>query len=298
MSKHINLSTKFGLVVVELLNNPFVDFWLSHYQAMMAARYSIGTRPTKWPFYQESDPGQVQHIVTTILDTIDQLNSAEYLTPLPETVTAQQLLSLDLNTQQVLNRLHRYAVVCSDYRDRWCQSGPVMFEWIPWENEQFMYLTNLLNQSIHQLENYVITPHKQEFSQSIQTVEFVFESSLYQDVDVFAAGAEIAVPEHMQQHLKLSGYDVWVKKDLLGKDFVTAFADHDDPDQFDIRPQNIISGGIAIDVNSWRDSFFNSAAFTSWLGQTPADCHGSYPLGQVIAGKQHLLKVFDILGGP
>lgn len=297
MPKHINLSTKFGTVVVELLENSFVDFWLDHYQSM-TARYNIDARPTKWPFYQQSNPAQVQHVVATILNTIDCLNNVKYLTALPETVTAQQLLSLDLTTQQVLNRLHRYAVVCSDYRDRWCQSGPVMFDWIPWENEEFMYLINLLNQSIHQLEDNVITPHKQEFLHAIQTVEFVFESSLYQDIDVFAAGAEIAVPEHMQQHLRLSGYDVWVKKDLLGKDFITAFADHDDPSEFDIRSQNIISGGIAIDVNDWRSSFFNSAAFTSWLGTTPTDLHGSYPLGRVIDGKQQLLKFFDINGGP
>jgi hypothetical protein len=297
MTTHITLSTLHGAVEIELLQNQFVDFWYNHYQSMIS-QYSVKARPTRWPYYRDCDTVQVDKIVTAILDVIERINSADYLTPLPETVTRQQLLALDINTQQVLNRLHRYAVVCSDYRDRWCQHGPVEFEWIDWNNEEFMYVINVLNQSIHQLEDYVVTPHKQEFLESIQTVEFVFQSSMYRDVDVFAIGADLAVPEEMQKHLRLTGYDVWVKKDLLGKDFVTAFADHDDATQFDIRPQTIISGGIAIDVNSWREDFFNSQSFTAWLGQTPADCHGSYPLGRVIAGKQHLLKTFNITGGP
>jgi hypothetical protein len=83
---------------------------------------------------------------------------------------------------------------------------------------------------------------------------------------------------------------VWIKKDLLGKDFITAFADHDDPAQFDIRPPPTISGGIAIDLDQGRDNLFDSPLFAAWLGQSPNDTHGSYPLGKVISGKENLLK--------
>lgn len=297
MPKHITLDVDHGEITIELLDNSFVDFWVKHHESMMS-RYSISARPTKWPFYKNCDQSCVDKIVLTILATIDQINTADYLSVLPELVTEHQLLALDLSTQQVLNRLHRYAVVCADYRDRWHLQGPVEFEFVPWENQEFMYLINVLNQSIHQLEDYVVTPHKQEFSQSIHTVEFVFQSSLYQDVDVFATGADLAIPTHMQQHLRLLDHDVWIKKDLLGKDFVTAFADHDDPAEFDIRPQNIISGSVSIDVNNWREQFFNSSAFGSWLGQPVSNHHGSYPLGNVVAGKNHLQKVQHKLGGP
>jgi hypothetical protein len=289
MTNQIQLSTKHGQVLVELLDTEFVHFWKTHYDQMVDC-YSLTPRHVPWPNYQPCSHETVDTLIDRILNVIKTINSSSYLCPLPEIVTKDQLSRLDLSTQQLLNRLHRYAVVATEFGNRWHHNGQEEFNPVPYTNDEFMYNINVLNQSIHYLEEYVITPHKQEFLRQVQTVEFVFESSKYQDVDVFLDGSAVAIPDEMQQHLRLSGYDVWIKKDLLGKDFITAFADHDDPAQFDIRPPPTISGGIAIDLDQGRDNLFDSPLFAAWLGQSPNDTHGSYPLGKVISGKENLLK--------
>jgi hypothetical protein len=287
MPNTINFVTDLGAVSIELLDTKFVDFWYKHFVAM-STQYELQPKPRAWPYFKAQDCQQVADIVDRIISTINKINQISYLQPLPETVDKQQLLALDLGTQQLLNRLHRYAVVGTEIRDRWEHHSNSLFDLVPFDDEQYMYLLNLLNQSIHALEEFVQTPHKLQFLKANKGIELCFSASKYNDVDVYQDGADLEIPAHMQECLQLTGYDVWIKKDLLGKDFITAFADHDDPLQFDIRPPPMVSGGIMIDYNNGLDDIFSSNEFRQWLGSAPTNYHGSYPLGKVISGKQHL----------
>jgi hypothetical protein len=287
MPNIINFDTDLGTVSIELLDTKFVDFWYKHFVAM-STQYELQPKPRVWPYFKTPDDQQVTDIVDRIISTINKINQISYLRPLPEPIDKQQLLALDLGTQQILNRLHRYAVVGTEIRNRWEHSGNPIFDWVSFDDEQYMYLLNLLNQSIHALEEFVQTPHKVQFLKTIKGIELAFSASKYNDVDVYHDGADLEIPTHMQECLQLTGYDVWIKKDLLGKDFITAFADHDDPMQFDIRPPPMISGGILIDYNDGLDQLFSSNEFCHWLGFTPTNYHGSYPIGTVVSGKQYL----------
>lgn len=285
MSTKLHFSTDCGPFIIELLSNEFVEIWQQHFE-YMSQQYQLQHRYNMWPCLQPVNES-VAGIAQTILDTMDQINQMPCVSPLPESCDLNQLMTLDLECQHVLNRLHRYAVIGTELRDRWTLPSAT-FDWVPWDNQEFTYLINLLNQSIHRLEDYVTTPRRYKFNRSWNTLELVFNASKYHDVDVYQDHADVAIPKHMEKYLETSGADVWIKKDLLGKDFVTAFFDHDDSKQFDIRPPPMFSGGIQITLNQGRERLFQDQEFVEWLGEPVSSRHGSYPIGNVVSGKQNL----------
>lgn len=296
MPKILNFKTEHGNFLIEMLDNEFVDQWLQHF-LRVTKKYHTSIRPNRWPWIEtqlDSKKDQVNQAIDQVVVATQLIDSLDGIAPLPEKICREQLASLDLNTQHVLNRLHRYAVVATENRDRWVQDQPASFEWVPYDHAQFDYAVNLLNQNIHNLEMYVSTPHKKKFWGAWYSTEIVFDASKYTDVDIYHDDVDVAISDDMFPHLRLTGYDVWIKKDLLGKDFITAFADHDDPSKFDIRPPTIYSGGIHINQNTGKDTIYHSEEFVNWLGTTPTDFHGNYPLGRVIENKQHTVKAQQV----
>jgi hypothetical protein len=296
--KLLNLQTDHGTTSIKLLDNSFVDFWLTHFQKVIKfhdLEIIYGTQPSLNPCPSDLK----EKLVDNIMSSIDKINALDYVVQFPELFTRDQLLSLDLTTQLTLNKLHRYCVVGDQWRNRWVYDGEAQFNYVEYGNQEYSYLVNLLNQNIHALELYVQTPNKLKFQNSIENVHlFLINSSKYSDVNIYADGIDVDIPDSMQEHMRLTGHDVWIRKDILGKDFITAFSEHEDPNQFDIRPPPMISGSMLIDVNNGRSQLFNSQEFKDWLGKEPTDIHGSYPLGDIISGKEYLLttnkKINDI----
>ena len=289
MPKILNFFTNKGPIIIELFDNKFVDFWLDHFLSLQS-KYSLKLKMAASLHIREKNYDNIDTIIDRILSTIDKINSLDYIVPMPESITKDQLLLLDIRTQEILNRLHRYLVVATEFRNRWIFDQPAQFPFVAYSNANFMYLLNLVNQSIHALEGYVTTDHKHKFHRIISCYEILVSGSKYQDVDIYADNVDKKIPDDMTEYLRLGGADVWIKKDILGKDFITAFADHDDPTQFDVRPPPMISGGLMIDVDDSRDKLFQSSEFRNWLGSTPTDTHGNYPIGNVVSDKKYLHK--------
>lgn len=293
--KFLNLQTDCGTTSIRLLDNEFVDFWLEHFQKVIKY-YNIEIKICREPalIYNVSID-EKEKLINNIISTIDKINSLDYLVPFPESFVKEQFLSLDLTSQLALNKLHRYCVVGDQFRNRWIYDNVPMFDYVGYDNTQYSYLLNLLNQSIHALEEYVSTPNKLKFRASIKNMYLMLaNSSKYSDVNIYADGIDLEIPYSMQKHMRLTGYDVWIKKDILGKDFITAFSDHEDPSSFDIQPPPMISGGIQLDMNFGRSRLFNSKCFKDWLGKDPDDSQGSYPLGNIVLGKEFLFKAKTI----
>lgn len=295
--KLLNLQTDHGTTSIKLLDNPFVDFWLTHFQKVIkfhGLEIIQGTQPSLNPCSSDLK----EKLIDNIISSIDKINALDYVVPFPELLTRDQLSSLDLITQLTLNKLHRYCVVGDQCRNRWIYESEEQFNYVDYGNQEYPYLINLLNQNIHALELYVETPNKLKFQNSIENVHlFLINSSKYSDVNIYADGIDIEILDSMQEHMRLTGHDVWIRKDIVGKDFITAFSEHEDPNQFDIRPPPMISGSMLIDVNNGRSQLFNSQEFKDWLGKEPTDLHGSYPLGDIISGKEYLRtskKINDI----
>jgi hypothetical protein len=295
--KLLNLQTDHGTTSIKLLDNPFVDFWLTHFQKVIKF-YDVEIIPGAQPSLNTCSLDLKEKLIDNIISSIDKINALNYVVPFPELFTRDQLSSLDLITQLTLNKLHRYCVVGDQCRNRWIYESEEQFNYVDYGNQEYSYLINLLNQNIHALELYVETPNKLKFQNSIENVHlFLINSSKYSDVNIYADGIDIEILDSMQEHMRLTGHDVWIRKDIVGKDFITAFSEHEDPNQFDIRPPPMISGSMLIDVNNGRSQLFNSQEFKDWLGKEPTDLHGSYPLGDIISGKEYLRtskKINDI----
>ena len=278
----LTFDTELGSVTIELLNNDFVEQWSQHV-VQMAQHYSYRPRRSMWPYVRSDKTGHAE-VIDRLLDTVDLINRSEFLSPLPEAIDRFDLLLLNLETQKVLNRLHRYCVTATNTRDRW-HGNQAQWSWLDYDHQQFDYLINLLNQTIHEFEEYVDTPRRKKYWCALDTTEFLVVASQYDNVDVYHDNVDVTIDPKMQQHLALGGADVWIKKDILGKDYITAFVDHDSAAESDVQCPPMYSGGFVIDY-AGRDTIYQSQDFASWLGQTPAAFHGNYPVGNVIAGKQ------------
>lgn len=289
----ITFDTDRGPVIIELIpNNKFIDFWLPHF-VKTQTNFTMKKEMVLWPNPFPRD-ARVPSLIQRIIDTISTINSADYLVPLPTLCNYSDLETLDLPAQQILNALHRHAVTATETRDRWVLDSGPQFAWVDWNNEHFNYHINVLNQGIHDLENYVQTPHKTKFKGIWPYIELKVDASLYDDVNVYHDSVDLPIPDELQSNLSLEKYNVWIKKDLLGKDYATAFFDHDDPTEFDVRPPPMISGGLHIFLNDGKHRLFDSPEFRSWLGADPGAQHGSYPIGNVISGIDHLLKATTV----
>lgn len=280
MTKILDFKTEHGPFSIELISNPFVDRWLEHF-LKMSQKYHTTIRSTGWPHIQ-NNANHTEEYIDQVLTAVELINGFDFVVPLPESVVRNQLTSLDLSTQQLLNRLHRYVVVAADTRNRWILDEEPAYKWVPYENEEFNYAINLLNQNIHNLEQYVKTPHKNKFLHVWNSTEILFDASKYTDVNIYFDDVDVSISDDMFPYLRLTGYDVWIKKDLLGKDYITAFADHDNPAEFDVRPPTMYSGAIHINQNTGKEMIYNSEEFRSWLGAIPQNIHGNYPLGNII----------------
>lgn len=297
MSTVLDFQTELGPFSIQLLDTAVVDLWFKHF-CKISKHYKLSSLWVCWP-HLSTDHSNKLRLINSIVDTVDKLNTLPYLSPFPISVTKNDLIACDIDSQIQLNQLHRCAVVASKFRNRWIYHNDPTFEFVPYDNEEFLYLINRLNQGIHELENIVSTPNRKKFNHVIHTLEVRVDASQYTDVTIYYDDVDLQIPREYQSDLRLSGHDVWIKKDLLGKDYITAFADHDDPNEFDVQPPFLTSGGLHIDLNCGRDALYQSQEFAAWLGQTPTDYHGNYPLGDVVAGRENIsgrTKIVEFLG--
>lgn len=290
MSRILHFETDFGAVKIRLLDTPFVDFYLEHFLKMMD-RYSLIPMHGFYPYILQDEQQRVPAIIDRLLDCIDFMNTASYLKPLPEQFERSTFEKLNIETQQAMNTLHNYVVVAGEYKNRWLYDGEPIFhiEEGSAEEAELHHKANLLNQTIHALEEYIHTPHRELFRNSIETMMFHVDASQYDDCTVYEDDADADIPEAMRAYLDITDeHDVWIKKDILGKDFLTCFYDHDDPTKFEMRDPFMISGGLEIYFSKGREKIYASREFQEYLHEPLTNMHGNYPIGDVIEGKETL----------
>jgi hypothetical protein len=104
------------------------------------------------------------------------------------------------------------------------------------------------------------------------------------------------VPEDHEYFSDSKEFDVWVGKDILGKDHITAYYDHDDASEWDVTPIVGYSGKIALDVSDMtRSDLVRSDPFRAWLDEcdvpySPAMC--GMPVGTIVEGKDIARQMF------
>ena len=96
---------------------------------------------------------------------------------------------------------------------------------------------------------------------------------------------EMVQPDFSQFSFQGSEYNVYALKKILGKDYLTAYFQFDDPTAWDISNMMIIDGTFEIDYNDNYNYLYNSTGFNHWIEHFELqnrNIFSNYQIGKVI----------------
>jgi hypothetical protein len=303
------IATDLGKVKIKLLENHFTKKYIAFLKVMFdkfekefRSGPSLGhTRPRDQKYITEQ--------TRRLIDCIDELNAKGY--NFPYTVRLDSFDNCDLDGQLLLNNLHRSFT--TGQRDHY--KSPPKFIWNDRFESEFtvnledldrmLYLTETINDAVHNIEHFMFTPYKTtDFNQVVQQLEI--KSLVTNEIaaihtdkgpyETLSGWFQNYTQEDYELFSDSDEYDVWVGRDILGKDFIHAFYDYDDPTNWDVTGQLGYSGKIAIDVGTTKKcDIIKSYNFKEWLDNYNIPYSkkmGGMPLGTVIQGKDLLKKFY------
>jgi hypothetical protein len=306
--KYINLDTQHGLIRIQLLQNPFTDKYVAQLQKMHSVFQTEIRSGPPLGLFRGMDPVFVQKQTTTFINIIDELNAMglEY----PYVVTPDSLLKQDADGQELLNKLHRSFTTAHKSNQKgertlfWNARSASNFIVTPEIIDRVLYLTEIINYTVHDTEFYMNTPRKttdrSKVLNQIEVIANVTNDNPHSDLGPYntLAGWFTSYTEEDYTYFSDSSeFDVWVGRDILGKDFIHAYYDCDDPTCWDVTGQLGYSGKIAMDVGpTVKSDIIKSDDFRAWLDQHRVEYSkkmGGMPVGTIIEGKE-LLKKFGM----
>lgn len=227
-------------------------------------------------------------------------------TGFPYTVDVDSLRAGGEAGQQVLNVMHR--AFTNSFR---CESFSLPYSWYSDNRETFtvseankkLFLDNSanINTAVHNLEMYMITDHKCQSSRiPCSRLSLYFDAyNVSEDSQILAReAARVIQPEDAEFYSDDATYDVWVGKDILGKDYMTGFMENDDPSEWDITKILYYTGRIDFDLTpyTFTDRIL-SQEFKSWLERYGVEYSpemAGIPLGRLESGREVLSRVLAV----
>ena len=315
MTSSIDIITSPGTIHIELLDNPFVKKWTEHFCNMQKA-YDIDYRAFTHPVYNIIKTNQeILKDLENLRNIIIKLRDMDTNFPFDPWKIAYEKIFPDTDVgQHMLNEIHRYFTTAgrtlNEYEDlgilnsgHWSDDFDSKFTFDKENEEEVRHTHALVNDYVHELDQGLLTSRKDtDFKNQAVNLQFEFGS---QKKDCrFDSGTWVSIAEEDYKYAddKLD-IDVWVGNDILGKDYIEAYYDHDDPTQWDVTPIDGHSGKFKINVASqWyeKDStdstlqqLVKSNNFQNWLKEhnvkyTPEMC--GIPLGRITDGKELVIR--------
>lgn len=309
--KYINIDTPNGLIRIQTVNNPFTDKYFPMLKMLVEAFPILHSRDLNGVYFNQLAGADKQHQTfdrhmevqaERLQAVIDEINTMGG--HFPYAVDVEILKKKNLETQQLVNQFHR-AFTTADrcyaqntqmvWSDKFDSAFTIPKDKIP----RFIELIDQINVIVHHgIELYTVTPRKvKDMSEVPWQYRFWANSWIPGSTQLVGAHtwADI-VPEDQKYFSDSKEFDVWVGKDILGKDHITAYYDHDDASEWDITPIVGYSGKIAIDVSAMtRSDLVRSEPFQSWLAEcgepySPAMC--GMPIGTIVKGKDIACQMF------
>lgn len=152
------------------------------------------------------------------------------------------------NTNYWLNILHRYFTTCFTYHT--CDDVKLEI------NNEILKIINEINDSVHEIENFVETKTKLKFkNRPVKWLEIIGDPNSKHNLFV------------LDDFLKFTSqnYNVYAIKHITGKDFLTAFFDEDTSNSWDITNYHITYIGFTIDVYGDLHKLWNNTEFRKWI---------------------------------
>lgn len=282
-------------VTIQLIDNPFTKMFVEHFTEVAAThsgklmRRMVGAQiPTDANFATKHQQ---------LIDVVSELN--DIAGNFPYTLDHSIILERNQNTQNLLNQLHRCfttAYRCASRRQPlvWSDKFASSFTVAEDKFTRLLELLILLNDHIHDLELYVDTDNK-KFCRgfSITQAEIHIDGAYDKCENIRSIYLDIP-EEHYQYFSDSEECDVWVGIDILGKSYLNAFWDNDDPSEWDVTHQLGITGKIYIEtsINKKLD-ILKTERFNNWLAAKnltykPYMC--GMPIGTVISNRDLLTK--------
>jgi hypothetical protein len=301
--KYINIETRHGLVKIQLLSNPFIEKYIPQVQKIHTV-FQSEIRSGPWlGYFAGANPGWIKKNTQTLKSAVDGLNQLGL--NFPFLVREDSLQTCDETAQDLLNQLHR----CFTTANRDSFAGQTTLKWSDRFDSSFtvrkedfdrmMYLTEIINDTVHNTEPFINTHRKTtDPSQVLRQIELlanVTNDNPFSDLGPYSTlkGWFVDFTDEDYEYFSDSDeFDVWVGRDILGKDFIHAYYDCDDPTNWDVTGSLGYSGKIAIDRGPvTKSSIIKSDQFRKWLdsyGVPYTKKMGAMPLGQVVEGKELL----------
>jgi hypothetical protein len=304
----LSLSTAHGEIVLDLIDNRFTRQWLDHWVWM------YGHFPTRslfhpYPGFMSVDrmtDQQRQSMEADIQLLVDSVQVLQDIgTGFPYTVDVAALRAGGEAGQQVLNVMHR--AFTNSFR---CESFGLPYSWYSDDHDKFsvspehkkLFLDHSanINTAVHNLEMYMISDHKRAASATpCSRFSLYFDAyNVSADSQILAREAALVIQtEDAAFYSDSTEYDVWVGKDILGKDYMTGFLENDDPAEWDITEILYYTGRIEIDLTPY--TFVNrirSTEFAQWLALHDVEYTprmAGIPLGNIVQGRDVLQQILD-----
>jgi hypothetical protein len=309
------IETALGKVKIKLLDNKFTQKYIPFLKVMFDTFEKEYRSGPALGYIRTIKPAVIVEETKRLIESIDELNAMGY--NFPYSVKPDSFTKCDLEGQLLLNKLHRsFTTAQRDYYNNppkfltlyftlWNDKFDSNFVVQPEDIDRLLYLTEIINDAVHSIEHYIITPRKtNDFNQIPKQLEI--RALVINDIalehkdkgryESLSGWFKNYTKEDYELFSDSDEYDVWVGRDILGKDFIHAFYDHDDPTCWDVTGQLGYSGKIAIDMSPLtKTNIIKSEKFKQWLDEynIPYSTKmGGMPLGTVIEGKDLLQKIY------
>ena len=300
--KYINIETQYGLVRIQLLQNPFMNKYIPMLQKIHSVFQSELRGGITLGRFWKIDPVVVQANTKKLMVAINEFNNMGL--NFPYQVHEDSLMTYDEAAQDLLNKLHRAFTTAT--RARFDDNGNVL-QWsdrfestftVPdGKMDRVMYLTEIINDTVHATERYMKTHRKPQDQTKIyrhaELLANVTNDNPHSDLGPYStlAGWFTNFTEEEFSYFDDSNeFDVWIGRDILGKDYLHAYYDCDDPTNWDVSGSIGYSGKISLDIGSpTKADILKSDDFQQWLadyGVKYSKRMGGMPLGNIVEGKE------------
>ena len=300
--KTINIDTNYGLVRIQVVKNDFTDEYIDNFQRMLPL-FPISSQLVTQGSCNKVTYHAVERQTNQLIDIVQQLH--EMNIGFPYTVSATDIQDMGNQAQDLMNKLHRAFTTahrCENFDQplQWSDKFDSGFEITDSaQMEKMLWLTDQVNALVHDIEINLKTDRKEyDWKLLPNQVEIRLDSYVNNNTRMLKEWFHMIKPEHVQYYNDSKEFDVWVGKDILGKDYLVAYYEHDDPSEWDVTYSLGYSGKFAIDqINGIRRvDVLHTDEFRAWLDTanveyTPAIC--GMPIGIVTEGKELVNTLVD-----
>lgn len=247
-------------IVVNLLDNAYVDFLISNNTAATGWTEKLVSIPSRMPHNIDEINFLWQSILKCYAEFLDIINHADLL--LPPAV-------FDM-TNSYTNSLHRIFTTYSWHNTYFGIEVPY--------TQRGRDVVEEMNTLIHELEKYIENPTRNSFA-DVEWTDIQAEHGAHNRYFFSEEELENVSTDH----------SVYCVKHILGKDHLIAYLDEDSPAHWDVQTSWISYYGFCIDFKGDIRKAWKNPEFVQWLDGNQA---GYYPVGDI--SDEHLSLLSDI----